>query len=208
MNKITRLQCTQTDEKVYRAGVADPPSLLPTSVFRLIFFCRYSIKMRKRDARCAPADNGPRRRRKEEKRLLGFVKPTGMRDPCTINYQCHFSCLFLSGADCVVVDSGGGEPLFAGIRAAATQPDGDSGRRGRPVLSRRSSRRLQSRLDQIRLESHPGHPHARHHAQLAGVRQTFRPHRLAIGDRRRPAGRRGPIHVPNQHGSNEKSGMI
>lgn len=101
-----------------------------------------------------------------------------------------------------------GQPLFAGIRAASAQPDGDAGRWGRPVVSRRSSRRLQSRLDQVGFESHSGHPHARHHAQHPHIRAPLWPFRLAAGHRRRPARGRRPIHVPNQHGSHEKSGII
>lgn len=74
-------------------------------------------------------------------------------------------------------------------------------------MSRRPSRRLQSRLDQVGLQSHSSHPHARHHAQYQGVGAPLWPLCLAAGHRRRPARRRRTIHVPNQHGPHEKSGI-
>lgn len=100
-----------------------------------------------------------------------------------------------------------GEPLFAWIREADAESDGDRRQRSRLDVPRGSSGRIQSRLDQVRLESHPGHPHSRHHAQSPCLCTSLWYHHLAAGGEQRPARGRRALHVSNQHGSHEKPGI-
>ena len=82
--------------------------------------------------------------------------------------------------------SEGWESLSTRIWALDAESDGDTGIGGCSHLPRRSSRRLQSRMDQIGQQSHSGYSYSRDNAQLARIGASFRSHHLAGDENYKP----------------------